>query len=198
MPEFCAAYSCSNRRTVESKARGITFHKFPRKDMRKKWERALRRKDFTATNTTVLCSEHFKPEDFDRTGQIVRLRDGVIPSIFSFPVKPQKVSLYGLHPTLHHSRSRNYCLQHGIPAFFNSVLVFSDSGSYFSPRIINNMLITVISESLEQEKKNAMAREKRARIALQRLLADLREKKLISDEFKERLEYYEGKTKLAI
>uniref|UniRef100_A0A8C6P0D9 THAP-type domain-containing protein n=1 Tax=Nothobranchius furzeri TaxID=105023 RepID=A0A8C6P0D9_NOTFU len=98
MPEFCAAYSCSNRRTVESKARGITFHKFPRKDMRKKWERALRRKDFTATNTTVLCSEHFKPEDFDRTGQIVRLRDGVIPSIFSFPVKPQKVSASKVTP----------------------------------------------------------------------------------------------------
>uniref|UniRef100_A0A8C6P0E6 THAP-type domain-containing protein n=1 Tax=Nothobranchius furzeri TaxID=105023 RepID=A0A8C6P0E6_NOTFU len=172
MPEFCAAYSCSNRRTVESKARGITFHKFPRKDMRKKWERALRRKDFTATNTTVLCSEHFKPEDFDRTGQIVRLRDGVIPSIFSFPVKPQKVSA-----------SKGY--QHlEIQISYPSIHPFS---SVYPSRVTGT-----------QEKKNAMAREKRARIALQRLLADLREKKLISDEFKERLEYYEGKTKLAI
>uniref|UniRef100_A0AAY5KMG0 THAP-type domain-containing protein n=1 Tax=Esox lucius TaxID=8010 RepID=A0AAY5KMG0_ESOLU len=91
MPEHCAAYSCSNRRTIESRARGITFHKFPKdKDMRKKWEVALRREGFTASVSSVLCCQHFKQGDFDRTGQIVRLRDGVIPSIFSFPVHLQR------------------------------------------------------------------------------------------------------------
>ncbi|XP_034088487.1 THAP domain-containing protein 6-like, partial [Gymnodraco acuticeps] len=75
-----------NRRTIANRGRGITFHKFPKdKDMRKKWEVALRREGFTASESSVICSEHFKQDEFDRTGQIVRLRDGVIPSIFSFP-----------------------------------------------------------------------------------------------------------------
>ncbi|XP_049451721.1 THAP domain-containing protein 6-like [Epinephelus fuscoguttatus] len=91
MPEHCAAYSCSNRRTIENRAQGITFHKFPKvKDVRKKWEMALRREGFTASDSSVLCSEHFKQDDFDRTGQIVRLRDGVIPSIFSLLVHLQR------------------------------------------------------------------------------------------------------------
>ncbi|XP_062272196.1 THAP domain-containing protein 6-like [Scomber scombrus] len=91
MPEHCAAYCCQNRRTVQNRARGITFHKFPKdRDVRKKWEVALRREGFTASDSSVLCSEHFKQDDLDRTGQIVRLRDGVIPSIFSFPVHLQR------------------------------------------------------------------------------------------------------------
>uniref|UniRef100_A0AAQ4PZ14 THAP-type domain-containing protein n=1 Tax=Gasterosteus aculeatus aculeatus TaxID=481459 RepID=A0AAQ4PZ14_GASAC len=91
-PQHCAAYFCANRRTIASRARGITFHKFPKdKRVRKKWEVALRRDGFTASDSSVLCCEHFKQSDFDKTGQIVRLRDGVIPSVFSFPVHLQKV-----------------------------------------------------------------------------------------------------------
>ncbi|KAM8746582.1 THAP domain-containing protein 6-like [Acanthopagrus schlegelii] len=90
MPQHCAAYSCSNRRTLLNRSRGITFHKFPKdKDVRKKWEVALRREGFTASDKSVLCSEHFKQGDFDRTGQIVQLRNGVIPSIFNIPVHLQ-------------------------------------------------------------------------------------------------------------
>ena len=43
--------------------------------MRKKWEVALRREGFTASDYSIVCSEHFKQADFDWTGQIVRLRD---------------------------------------------------------------------------------------------------------------------------
>ncbi|KAJ4920944.1 hypothetical protein JOQ06_023088, partial [Pogonophryne albipinna] len=99
MPEHCAAYSCANRRTIANRGRGITFHKFPKdKDMRKKWEVALRREGFTASESSVICSEHFKQDEFDRTGQIVRLRDGVIPSIFSFPVHLQRVIVKDMRP----------------------------------------------------------------------------------------------------
>ncbi|KAF3852626.1 hypothetical protein F7725_005981 [Dissostichus mawsoni] len=71
MPEHCAAYCCANRRTIANRGRGITFHKFPKdKDMRKKWEVALRREGFTASESSVICSEHFKQDEFDRTGQI--------------------------------------------------------------------------------------------------------------------------------
>ena len=61
--------------------------------MRKKWEGALRREGFTASDYSVVCSQHFKQADFDRTGQVVRLLDGVIPSLFSFPVHLQRVGV---------------------------------------------------------------------------------------------------------
>jgi len=53
----------------------------------------MRREGFTASDYSVVCSQHFKQADFDRTGQIVRLLDGVIPSLFSFPVHLQKVGV---------------------------------------------------------------------------------------------------------
>lgn len=37
----------------------------------------------------VLCSAHFTEECLDRTGQIVRLRDGAIPTIFWFYKTPR-------------------------------------------------------------------------------------------------------------
>jgi len=59
--------------------------------MRKKWEVAMRRKGFHASNSSVLCSQHFQQGDFDRTGQTVRLQNNVIPSVFSFSVHPKRV-----------------------------------------------------------------------------------------------------------
>ncbi|XP_048123031.1 THAP domain-containing protein 2-like [Alosa alosa] len=60
--------------------------RFPTDKVRRKaWAAKLRRENFTPTHFTLLCSCHFKPEDFDITGQTVRLREGVIPSIFKFP-----------------------------------------------------------------------------------------------------------------
>lgn len=53
-------------------------------------------------------------------------------------------------------------------------------------------------ESLEREKKNAMAREKRAKTTVQSLLGDLSDKKLINKKLRERLELYSGKMKLAL
>uniref|UniRef100_A0A3B3RLA0 Si:ch73-130a3.4 n=1 Tax=Paramormyrops kingsleyae TaxID=1676925 RepID=A0A3B3RLA0_9TELE len=94
MPDFCAAYGCCNRRCLETRTRGITFHLFPKsRERRRKWEVALRRDGFAATDRTLICSEHFKTEDFDRTGQTVRIKDGVVPSIFSFPAHLQRVCL---------------------------------------------------------------------------------------------------------
>ncbi|KAM8837112.1 uncharacterized protein AB9W97_002469 isoform 2-T2 [Spinachia spinachia] len=93
MPDFCAAYGCSNRRCLETKSRGITFHLFPKSgERRRKWEAALRRDDFAASSRTLLCSEHFRTEDFDRTGQTVRLKDAVVPTVFHFPALQRSVA----------------------------------------------------------------------------------------------------------
>lgn len=59
--------------------------------VRQLWEAALRRKGFTASPSSRLCSNHFIQEDFDRTGQTVRLRAGAFPSVFSYPAHLQKV-----------------------------------------------------------------------------------------------------------
>ncbi|XP_037604678.1 uncharacterized protein si:ch73-130a3.4 isoform X3 [Sebastes umbrosus] len=56
MPDSCSAWGCKNRRTIQTKALGITFH-----------------------------NEHFRLEDFDSTGQTVRIRDGAVPIAVSFP-----------------------------------------------------------------------------------------------------------------
>uniref|UniRef100_A0A3B5AB60 THAP domain-containing protein 6-like n=1 Tax=Stegastes partitus TaxID=144197 RepID=A0A3B5AB60_9TELE len=146
---FCAAYGCSNRRGVESRARGITFHLFPKtRERRRKWELALRRKGFAAADRTVLCSEHFRSQDFDRTGQTVRLRDGVVPSIFNFPAHLQKVCV----------------------SLTNKV-------------------------KLQREKMNSLRREKRAKDNMQALLEELKEKNLINEELKDKLDCYSGKIK---
>ena len=46
---------------------------------------ALTREGFYARSSSRLCSEHFSPEDFDRTGQTIRIRDGAVLSVFCFP-----------------------------------------------------------------------------------------------------------------
>ncbi|XP_010770253.1 THAP domain-containing protein 6-like [Notothenia coriiceps] len=86
MPDFCAAYGCSNRRSLQTRTRGITFHVFPKTgERRRQWEVALRRDGFVSCG-----SEHFRSEDFDRTGQTVRLKDGVVPTVFNFPAHLQR------------------------------------------------------------------------------------------------------------
>lgn len=52
--------------------------------------------------------------------------------------------------------------------------------------------------SLEQEKKNATAREKRAKTTVKNILGDLREKNLINEELKKKLDLYSGKIKFAL
>lgn len=48
-------------------------------------------------------------------------------------------------------------------------------------------------ESLEREKKNAKARELRAKKNVKSLLEDLKKKNLINEELKERLDVHSGK-----
>uniref|UniRef100_A0A8C9XEW3 THAP-type domain-containing protein n=1 Tax=Sander lucioperca TaxID=283035 RepID=A0A8C9XEW3_SANLU len=130
------------------------FLRFPKTGkMRRQWELALRRDGFVVSDRTLLCSEHFKSEDFDRTGQNVRLKDGVVPTIFNFPAHLQRVCV---SLTNNNSRLRK----------------------------------------LQREKSNALRREKRAKMNMQALLEELKEKNLINEELKDNLECYSGKIKI--
>ncbi|KAG2458522.1 FCL synthase, partial [Polypterus senegalus] len=160
MPHACAAWNCTNRCTLQTRSQGITFHRFPKEiHLRKQWEVALRREGFNANDASRLCSEHFRREDFDMTGQTVRIRDGAVPSVFRYPSHRQKDHSYALPTSLENLRAR-----------------------------LNETLSRM--ESMEREKRNAKDRERRAKNIVRALLQDLREKNLINEELKERLDLY--------
>ncbi|KAL0962704.1 hypothetical protein UPYG_G00344260 [Umbra pygmaea] len=172
--------------------------RFPKdKYVRKKWEVALRREGFTASDSSVLCSQHFKQGDFDRTGQIVRLRDGVIPSVFSFPVPLQRMEKGRVTSTSRRaeeslSMASQDSQPHNLPT--SQTQPNDDHGSALpaSPTALKTRLMEALArvEILEREKKNAMAREKRAKTTVKSLLGDLNKKNLINEELKEKLKFY--------
>ncbi|KAK6488496.1 DNA transposase THAP9 [Huso huso] len=96
MPATCVAINCSEERSKDTAKRGITFHSFPKDPLRRKlWRAAVRRRTpdkklWEPGKNSFLCSRHFKPETFDRTGQTVRLRDHAVPTEFNFTVKREK------------------------------------------------------------------------------------------------------------
>ncbi|XP_049929732.1 THAP domain-containing protein 6-like [Epinephelus moara] len=197
MPDFCAAYGCSNERSIETRSRGITFHRFPKdSSLKRQWELAVRRKGFVATGRSMLCSEHFKADDFDRTGQTVRLRHGVKPSVFNFPSRPKKK----VPPrTTEASRKAEESLPVDLPQHFHEAEPQSNVDHSYalpaSPTALKARLSEALArvESLEREKRNSMIRERRAKKNVDALLEDLREKNLINEELKDRLEFYSGR-----
>ncbi|XP_075743767.1 THAP domain-containing protein 2-like [Rhipicephalus microplus] len=88
MVQSCVAYGCTNRAIPASK---ITFHRFPKDaETRNLWERAVRREHWKPTDKDRLCSAHFDPACFDRTGQTTRLKAGSVPTSFAaFPAHLQ-------------------------------------------------------------------------------------------------------------
>ncbi|XP_071801224.1 THAP domain-containing protein 1 A-like [Asterias amurensis] len=65
MPESCAAFGCTNRRV---KGGGVSFHKFPlgKQALLSKWVTAISRAKFFPSKHHVVCSEHFKKDDYMR------------------------------------------------------------------------------------------------------------------------------------
>ncbi|CAM1154304.1 Uncharacterised protein r2_g4268 [Pycnogonum litorale] len=91
MPTYCCVPSCTNK---------IGGHLFPKDtQMKKKWSTAIKRYDtLTKTlwkpkSTSVVCREHFIPEDYNKTllGVCSRLKRNAIPSVFKFK-KPESTS----------------------------------------------------------------------------------------------------------
>ncbi|XP_015196293.2 uncharacterized protein [Lepisosteus oculatus] len=96
MPSSCVAVNCSEERSQDTLNRGITFHRFPKDPVRRRqWRAAIRRQTpdkrlWEPTKSSVICSKHFTPDTFDRTGQTVRLRAAAVPSLFDFASKRKR------------------------------------------------------------------------------------------------------------
>eukprot|EP00069_Balaena_mysticetus_P017597 bmy_10638T0 len=96
MVKCCSAVGCASRCLPNSKLKGLTFHVFPTdENVKRKWVLAMKRFDVNAVDTwepkkgDVLCSRHFKKTDFDRSAPNIKLKPGVIPSIFDSPSHSQ-------------------------------------------------------------------------------------------------------------
>ena len=62
MGKVCAAYGCSNSPSHKD----ISLHMFPKDPiLKQKWAHAMRRNGFEPNNSSVVCSVHFRPEDFE-------------------------------------------------------------------------------------------------------------------------------------
>ncbi|XP_060924593.1 THAP domain-containing protein 6-like [Limanda limanda] len=188
MPSFCAAYGCSNTRCLETRTRGITFHQFPKTgERRRMWEVALRRDRFAASDRTTLCSEHFRSEDFDRTGQTVRLKDGVVPTIFNFPAHLHR-SVATRTTTTSRRADDNLPmdLMPDVGATGERRLECKRQATDHlyalpaSPKAIKAKLEEASARvrKLQREKTNAFRRENRAKNNMQALLEKLKEKNL--------------------
>ncbi|XP_061881662.1 THAP domain-containing protein 6 isoform X6 [Entelurus aequoreus] len=200
MPQYCAALGCVNKRTADTKTKRITFHKFPKeKELRKQWEVAARKKGFSATKSTVLCSEHFKPHDIDATGQTVRIREGARPSVFNFQYPLQKHVFTRTTKTSKKAQERlkaeSECsgnLQQAKPPSLHLPSVDHCYALPASPADVKARLTEALArvESLEHELRIVKDRERRSKNTVFCLLEDMRGKNLINEDLKEKLHSY--------
>ncbi|XP_059911526.1 uncharacterized protein LOC132460693 [Gadus macrocephalus] len=147
----------------------------------------------------MLCSKHFKPEHFDRTGQTVRIRLGVVPSIFAFPAHLLK-STASTDRTTSNSRRAKESLPMDIPQYApvepaalpQSQLVDHTYALSSCPFALKEGYIKAKDNvsRLQREKTNTRKRELRAKSSLQDVLMELREKNLMTEELSQRVGLY--------
>lgn len=207
MVKCCSAIGCASRCLPNSKLKGLTFHVFPTdENVKRKWVLAMKRLDVNAAGIwepkkgDVLCSRHFKKTDFDRSAPNIKLKPGVIPSIFDSPShfqeKREKLhcrknfTLKTLPVTNHNHQlvGASSCIEE-----FQSQFVFEHSYSVMdSPKKLKHKLDHVISE-LEDTKKNlrnVLDREKRFQKSLRKTIRELKDDCLISQDTANRLEAF--------
>ncbi|KAK9876679.1 hypothetical protein WA026_014057 [Henosepilachna vigintioctopunctata] len=93
MPNKCVV--CGNRRNKNST---FSFHRFPKvKEIRKQWVQACKVNEQDITSESLVCSKHFKVEDFDaKVWPRNKLVEGVVPTpsiIYDLCGKSKKIKL---------------------------------------------------------------------------------------------------------
>ncbi|XP_028929457.1 THAP domain-containing protein 6 [Ornithorhynchus anatinus] len=204
MVKCCSAVGCASRCLPNSKLKGLTFHVFPTDEKAKrKWVLAMKRLDVNAAGIwepkkgDVLCSRHFEKADFDRSAPNVKLKPGVVPSVFDFPPhlqgrreKPHRKkklapkALPMAEPPLQLAGAASRLQE------FRSQFVFEHSYSVMaSPKKLKRQLDHVVSE-LEEAKeslRSALDRERRFRASLRTTVQELEDGRLISPQTAQRL-----------
>jgi hypothetical protein len=92
MPQCSAVYGCNNKECSLSYdgLKFVSFHKYPNKDKEKvrykEWIIKSKRKNFTPTNYSVICSNHFAPSDLKTTGNKHSLLPNAVPKYNTHPL----------------------------------------------------------------------------------------------------------------
>ncbi|KAM5271759.1 THAP domain-containing protein 6 [Ctenodactylus gundi] len=207
MVKCCSAIGCASRCLPNSKLKGLTFHVFPTdENVKRKWVLAMKRLDVNAAGIwepkkgDVLCSRHFKKTDFDRSAPNIKLKPGVIPSIFDSPYHLQEKS-EKLHcrknftlktlPVTNHNHQldgTSSCIEE-----FQSQFIFEHSYSVMdSPKKLKHRLDHVINE-LEDTKEslqNVLNRVRHFQASLRKTIRELKEEHVISQEIADRLDAF--------
>lgn len=204
MVKCCSAIGCASRCLPNSKLKGLTFHVFPTdENIKRKWVLAMKRLDVNAAGIwepkkgDVLCSRHFKKSDFDRSTPNIKLKPGVIPSIFdsSYHLKEKRENIHCRKnftlktiPVTNHNHKlvgASSCIEE-----FQSQFICEHSYSVMdSPKKLKHKLDHVISE-LEDTKeslRNVLEREKHFQKSLMKTIRELKDECLISQETANRL-----------
>uniref|UniRef100_A0A8C5UG91 THAP domain-containing protein 1 n=1 Tax=Malurus cyaneus samueli TaxID=2593467 RepID=A0A8C5UG91_9PASS len=88
--------------TLINKEKPISFPqvKFPltRPDLCKKWEAAVKRKNFKPTKYSSICSEHFTPDCFKRECNNKLLKENAVPTIFCYTEPGEKSEEFAEQP----------------------------------------------------------------------------------------------------
>ena len=119
MPTHCCELLCTKKGYREEETgEKVSYFKFPTEEgLRKLWIHAIWRdmgKNFQISNTTKVCSRHFKSDDLRKSfNGIVSLRRGAVPSVFAWkqssPCKrpPPTPRILSTATTLPHNLNEN-------------------------------------------------------------------------------------------
>ncbi|XP_048220142.1 THAP domain-containing protein 6 isoform X2 [Perognathus longimembris pacificus] len=190
MVKCCSAVGCASRCLPHSKLRGLTFHVFPTdENMKRKWVLAMKRLDVNAAGIwepkkgDVLCSRHFKKTDFDRSAPNIKLKPGVVPSVFDSPhhIQEKREKL--------HCR-KNFTIK-TVPVTDHTHQEHSYS-VMDSPKKLKHKLDHVICEleNTKESLQNVLDREKHFQNSLRKTIRELKEECLISQETASRLDSF--------
>ncbi|XP_068086513.1 THAP domain-containing protein 2-like [Anabrus simplex] len=80
---LCCVRGCNNRSDRHRKT-GIGFHRFPKDpDLRARWMKAVKRKNWVPGVHSVICTKHFSPDQVNATYLSgPKLRANAVPNVF--------------------------------------------------------------------------------------------------------------------